>query len=185
MGRTIDPSANQEQCQDDGHGQDNDESTEGQDSEASTDPDDETNRGMSGCSNNNEQSGNGADDSEGINGSEGEADQDSDHADETSAPGTETDSVLAVSGNRFMASNLEATSPAPPPHGDPGRCGSVIDASTSPAELAQQDAEWEIIVREAASVAARAGKLPRLRAGYPERDRRVAAGLARRASSVR
>jgi predicted metal-dependent peptidase len=53
-----------------------------------------------------------------------------------------------------------AGKPSKPKAGDPGRCGSVIDAASDPGELADQEIEWDIAVNQAISVAQRAGTLP-------------------------
>jgi predicted metal-dependent peptidase len=51
----------------------------------------------------------------------------------------------------------ESASPAP----DPGMCGGVMDASESPGELGEAEAEWQTITRQAINVATKAaGKLP-------------------------
>jgi len=44
--------------------------------------------------------------------------------------------------------------------GDPGRCGEVLDAAPDAAERADEDAKWERVVREAASLARKRGELP-------------------------
>jgi predicted metal-dependent peptidase len=44
---------------------------------------------------------------------------------------------------------------------DPGGCGGVLDASESPGERGEQDAEWQTITRQAVNVAIKAaGKVP-------------------------
>jgi predicted metal-dependent peptidase len=46
-------------------------------------------------------------------------------------------------------------------HGDPGRCGEVLDAEADePSDLSDADAEWERILRQAASLAAKRGTAP-------------------------
>jgi predicted metal-dependent peptidase len=49
---------------------------------------------------------------------------------------------------------------APKSSGDPGRCGEVLDAAEDTAGLSDEDAKWERIVRQAASLAKAAGQLP-------------------------
>lgn len=44
--------------------------------------------------------------------------------------------------------------------GDPGRCGEVLDAATDAAELADTDARWERVLRQAAMLAAKRGDAP-------------------------
>ncbi|HJS33372.1 MAG TPA: VWA-like domain-containing protein, partial [Alphaproteobacteria bacterium] len=48
----------------------------------------------------------------------------------------------------------------PQSSGDPGRCGEVIDAAADAAELADQDARWERVLRQAAMLAAKRGDAP-------------------------
>lgn len=46
-------------------------------------------------------------------------------------------------------------------HGDPGRCGEVLDADVDePSDLSEVDAQWERILRQAASLAAKRGNAP-------------------------
>jgi len=47
-----------------------------------------------------------------------------------------------------------------PSSGDPGRCGEVLDAAPDAAERADEDAKWERVVREAASLARKRGDAP-------------------------
>ena len=44
--------------------------------------------------------------------------------------------------------------------GDPGRCGEVVDAAEDVAELADEDAKWERVTRQAAMLAAKRGDAP-------------------------
>jgi predicted metal-dependent peptidase len=47
-----------------------------------------------------------------------------------------------------------------PSSGDPGRCGEVLDGAEGAAELADVDAKWERVLRQAAMLAAKRGDAP-------------------------
>jgi predicted metal-dependent peptidase len=47
-----------------------------------------------------------------------------------------------------------------PSSGDPGGCGEVLDAADNTAEMADQNAKWERVVRQAAMLAAKRGDAP-------------------------
>jgi predicted metal-dependent peptidase len=57
---------------------------------------------------------------------------------------------------------------AEPPKGgnDAGQCGEVLDAAPDAAEIAEQDAKWDVITRQAVSLAKARGDLP----GYMTRE---------------
>ena len=54
----------------------------------------------------------------------------------------------------------EGVSGEPKSYGDPGGCGEVLDAGTEPAEVAEADAKWERVIRQAASLSKARGNLP-------------------------
>ena len=71
--------------------------------------------------------------------------------------------------------------------GDPGRMGEVLDAADDVAELADEDAKWERVTRQAAMLAAKRGDAPGHvareieRSDHPPQDwRETSAGLLRR-----
>jgi len=58
------------------------------------------------------------------------------------------------------AADGQGASDEPQTSGDPGMCGEVLDAAETAAEVAREDAKWETVLRQAASLAAKRGEAP-------------------------
>jgi predicted metal-dependent peptidase len=107
----------------------------------------------------------GEDDAEGSGDGSGEGDADGDDAagsasgDAGEAGNDEGGGAGEGSGESSGESGTRAGG-EPQTSGDPGRCGEVLDAADSPAELADQDAKWERVMRQAAMLAAKRGDAP-------------------------
>jgi predicted metal-dependent peptidase len=99
--------------------------------------------------------------SDGAAGDAGEAGEEAGAGASGEAAGEPADGEGQGSG-QGQEGDQEANGEAKPQgsSGDPGQCGEVLDAAEDAGEIANEDAKWERVVRQAASLAAKRGDAP-------------------------